>query len=100
MALVVGELGDGRVAVGQEDEPVILLVVVVEVDGWLEVGAAAAGDTDAAGGLLEGDGLVGRDLAVKLDDIDALVGRSRALLKACREYLRSVKDKIDTLDKE
>jgi exodeoxyribonuclease VII small subunit len=36
----------------------------------------------------------------KLDDIDALVGRSRALLKACREYLRSVKDKIDTLDKE
>lgn len=36
----------------------------------------------------------------KLDDIDALVGHSRALLKACREYLRGVKDKIDTLDKE
>ena len=36
----------------------------------------------------------------KLDDIDALVGRSKQLLKQCREYLRSVKDKIDSLDKE
>ena len=36
----------------------------------------------------------------KLDDIDALVGRSRELLKQCREYLRGVKDKIDSLDKE
>ncbi|MBO5563070.1 MAG: exodeoxyribonuclease VII small subunit [Bacteroidales bacterium] len=36
----------------------------------------------------------------RLDDIDALVGRSRELLKQCREYLRSVKDKIDSLDKE
>ena len=36
----------------------------------------------------------------KLDDIDALVGRSRELLKQCREYLRTVKDKIDSLDKE
>lgn len=34
----------------------------------------------------------------KLDDIDALVGRSKELLKQCREYLRTVKDKIDTLD--
>ena len=36
----------------------------------------------------------------KLDDIDALVGRSRELLKQCRDYLRSVKEKIDSLDKE
>lgn len=36
----------------------------------------------------------------KLDDIDALVGRSKELLKQCREYLRGVKDKIDSLDKE
>lgn len=36
----------------------------------------------------------------KLDDIDALVGRSKELLKQCREYLRTVKDKMDSLDKE
>ena len=36
----------------------------------------------------------------KLDDIDALVGRSKELLKQCREYLRTVKDKIDSLDQE
>ena len=36
----------------------------------------------------------------KLDDIDALVCRSKELLKQCREYLRTVKDKIDSLDKE
>jgi len=36
----------------------------------------------------------------RLDDIDALVGRSKELLKQCRGYLRSVKEKIDTLDKE
>jgi exodeoxyribonuclease VII small subunit len=36
----------------------------------------------------------------KLDDIDALVGRSKELLKQCREYLRAVKEKIDSLDKE
>lgn len=36
----------------------------------------------------------------KLDDIDALIGRSKELLKECREYLRTVKDKIDSLDKE
>ena len=36
----------------------------------------------------------------KLDDIDALVGRSKELLKQCRDYLRTVKEKIDSLDKE
>ena len=36
----------------------------------------------------------------RLDDIDALVSRSKELLKACREYLRGVKDKMDSLDKE
>ena len=34
----------------------------------------------------------------RLDDIDALVGRSKELLKQCREYLRTVKEKIDSLD--
>ena len=36
----------------------------------------------------------------KLDDLDALVGRSRQLLEQCRQYLRTVKEKIDSLDKE
>ena len=36
----------------------------------------------------------------KLDDIDALVGRSKELLGQCREYLRTVKEKIDSLYKE
>lgn len=36
----------------------------------------------------------------RLDDIDTLVNRSRELLAQCREYLRSVKEKIDTLDKD
>ena len=31
------------------------------------------------------------DPATRLDDIDALVSRSNALLKQCREYLRTVK---------
>lgn len=36
----------------------------------------------------------------RLDDIDALVSRSKELLKGCREYLKGVKDKIDALEKE
>lgn len=36
----------------------------------------------------------------KLDDIDALVSRSKALIKACREYLTTVKEKIDSLDND
>ena len=38
------------------------------------------------------------DPATKLDDIDALVARSNKLLKDCRAYLRSVKERIDKLD--
>ena len=38
------------------------------------------------------------DPATKLDDIDALVVRSNALLKDCRAYLRSVKERIDKLE--
>ena len=34
----------------------------------------------------------------RLDDIDALVARSKVLLEQCRNYLRSVKEKIDTID--
>ena len=38
------------------------------------------------------------DPATKLDDIDALVTRSNVLLKDCRAYLRSVKERIDKLE--
>ena len=72
MALVVGQFGGGSVAVGQEDEAVVLLVLVVEVDGGLEIGAAATDDTDTVGRLLEQQGLFGGDFAIKLDDLDAL----------------------------
>jgi exodeoxyribonuclease VII small subunit len=40
------------------------------------------------------------DPGTRLDDIDELGSRSNALLKQCREYLRTVKEKIDKLDKE
>ena len=36
----------------------------------------------------------------KLDDIDALVARSKELLKDCRNYLRSVRQRIDSIDEE
>ena len=35
--------------------------------------------------------------ATGLDDIDVLVARSKVLIKACRDYLRGVKEKIDSL---
>ena len=38
------------------------------------------------------------DPATKLDDIDALVARSKVLLDSCRKYLRSVKERIDSID--
>ena len=40
------------------------------------------------------------DPSTGLDEIDALVARSRDLSRQCREYLRGVKDKIDALDGE
>ena len=40
------------------------------------------------------------DPATKLDDIDALVARSNELLKACRAYLRTVKERMEKLDEE
>lgn len=36
----------------------------------------------------------------KLEDIDSLVSRSKVLIKACRDYLRTFHEKIDSLDKE
>ena len=71
VALVIGQLGGGGVAVGEEHQPVILLVLVIEVDGRLEIGAAASDDADTVGRLLEGYGLLGGDFAVKLNDFDA-----------------------------
>lgn len=49
---------------------------------------------------LEGIARKVEDPATKLDDVDALVARSNALLKACRAYLRTVKEKIDRLEEE
>lgn len=49
---------------------------------------------------LEGIAAKVEDPETRLDDIDALVGRSKELLKQCREYLRTMKDKIDALDKD
>ena len=49
---------------------------------------------------LEGIARKVEDPATKLDDVDALVARSNALLKACRAYLRTVKEKIDGLEEE
>ena len=40
------------------------------------------------------------DPATGLDDIDALVARSKELIKACREYQRGVKEKIDSLSED
>ena len=40
------------------------------------------------------------DPATGLDDIDKLVVRSKELARSCRDYLRSVKEKIDGLDEE
>ena len=34
----------------------------------------------------------------RLDDIDALVARSKELLEKCRAYLRTVKEKIDSIE--
>ena len=34
----------------------------------------------------------------RLEDIDALIARSKVLLDACRNYLRTVKEKIDSLE--
>jgi len=36
----------------------------------------------------------------KLDDIDALIVRSKELLGQCRAYLRTVKERIDSLEKD
>ena len=38
------------------------------------------------------------DPATRLDDIDALVARSKVLLDSCRKSLRSVKERIDSID--
>jgi exodeoxyribonuclease VII small subunit len=49
---------------------------------------------------LEGIAKKVEDPTTKLDDIDTLVSRSNQLLKDCRAYLRTVKEKIDKLDEE
>ena len=57
---------------------------------------------DYAKALSELEAIAARveDPETKLDDIDALVNRSNRLLKDCRAYLRSVKEKIEKLDEE
>ena len=70
VALVVGQFGGGGVAVGQEDEAVVLLVLVVEVDGGLEIGAAATDDTDTV------DRLLGRKEGEDMDLITYVTDRA------------------------
>ena len=57
---------------------------------------------DYAKALSELEAIAARveDPETKLDDIDELVSRSNRLLKDCRAYLRTVKEKIDKLDDE
>ena len=59
-------------------------------------------DFDYAAAIAELEQIASRveNPETKLDDIDALVSRSKELLKGCREYLKGVKDKIDSLEKE
>ena len=39
------------------------------------------------------------DPATGLDDIDKYIKRSEELIAACRKYLRSARERIDTLSK-
>ena len=57
---------------------------------------------DYAAAIAELEEIAGKveDPETKLSDIDALVDRSRLLIKACREYLRTVQEKIDSLEDE
>ena len=47
--------------------------------------------------VAELDGIAGKieDPQTSLDDIGALVSRSKVLIKQCREYLRSVRESIE-----
>lgn len=40
------------------------------------------------------------DPETKLDDMDALVKRSRILAESCREYLRTVRENIDSIEQQ
>ncbi len=33
----------------------------------------------------------------KLEQLDSLISRSKVLIKACRDYLRGIQEKIDSL---
>lgn len=52
---------------------------------------------DYAAAVAELDAIVANveDPKTSLDDIAALVGRSKALITQCREYLRSVRESIE-----
>lgn len=57
---------------------------------------------DYAKAVAELDGIAAKveKPETRLDDIDALVERSKVLLKQCRDYLRGVKEKIDSIEEE
>ena len=57
-------------------------------------------DYSAAMAQLEAIAKKVEDPETALDEVDALVSRSKELVKQCREYLRGVKEKIDSLDHE
>ena len=57
-------------------------------------------DYDKALAELEAIAARVEDPATPLDDIGSLVERSKVLVKNCREYLRSVRESVETGEEE
>ena len=56
-------------------------------------------DYKAAVSRLEAIAAKIEDPATALDDIDSLIKESDTLVAGCRQYLRTVKEKVENLDK-
>jgi len=55
-------------------------------------------DYNAAVARLEQIAVKVEDPATSLDDIDKLVKESEKLVEGCRNYLRSAREKVETID--
>lgn len=55
-------------------------------------------DYNVAVARLEEIALKVEDPSTSLDDIDRLVRESEKLVEACRNYLRSVRERVETID--
>lgn len=51
-------------------------------------------------GELEQIALKVEDPATALSDVDRYIRRSEELISACREYLRTAREKVDNLDRQ